>query len=79
MTFLLWRAEETEVTLGLKTSLNLGCNHLYSTITNRPTQHDMRPYFSNQHTFQQTPVEQKQQTFNQTERQSAEFEETNNL
>lgn len=79
MTFLLWRAEETEVTLGLKTSLNLGCNHLYSTRTNRPTQHAMRPYFSNQHTFLQTPIEQKQQTFNQTDRQSAKSEETNYL
>lgn len=34
MTFLLWRAEETEVTLDLKTSLNLGCNHAHGTVTN---------------------------------------------
>ena len=39
----------------------------------------MRPYFSNQHTFLQTPIEQKQQTFNQTDRQSAKSEETNYL
>ena len=77
MTFLLWRAKETEVTLGLKTSLNLGCNHLYSTITNSPTQRAMQPYFCNQHTFVQTPAVQKQQTFNHTNSQSAEREETN--
>lgn len=70
MTFLPRRIEETEVTLGLKKkSLNLVCNHLYSTITNKHTQRAMQPYFCNQHSFLQTAAEQKQQTFNKTDRQ----------
>lgn len=39
--FSLWRPKETAATLGLKPSLDLGCNHIYSTITNKVKQATM--------------------------------------
>lgn len=53
MTFLLWRAEETEVTLGWRASLDLGCIHSRATIT------IMWIVQSNHHSFLQHPVQSR--------------------
>lgn len=80
MTFLLWRAEETEVTLGLKTSLNLGCNHVHGTTTNI----DLLRVLCNHRSainilFCKHPLSKCMQIFNHTNSQSAERVEINYL
>lgn len=62
MTFLLWRAEETEVILGLKTSLNQGCNHARGTMTNT----DQHSPSATNIVFCKHPLRKDMQIFNHT-------------
>lgn len=62
MTSLLWRAEETEVILGLKTSLNQGCNHARGTMTNT----DQHSRSAINIVFCKHPLSKDMQIFNHT-------------